>query len=148
MKISRLEYDDKLYIQSWKYTDKYSKFNYALKQDGWLKYCGNRSLCFKVVKDNDIVGVFFFIIENSNEFRILINPKYLNQGFGKKIVFKALKMAYNDLKLNEVSLIVRKNHQVAINLYSKFGFVIIGEEQQIIDNSNIDFFKMKHRYYP
>jgi RimJ/RimL family protein N-acetyltransferase len=75
----------------------------------------------------------------------LINPKYLNQGFGKKIVFKALQMAYNDLKLNEISLIVRKNHQVAINLYSKFGFVITGEEQQTIDNSNIDFFKMKHK---
>ena len=145
MKILKLEYDDKVYIQTWKYADKYSKFNYALKQDGWLKYCNSNSLCFKAIKENDIVGVFFFIIDNNNEFRILINPKYLNQGFGKKIVFKALQMAYNDLKLNEISLIVRKNHQVAINLYSKFGFVITGEEQQTIDNSNIDFFKMKHK---
>lgn len=144
MTITRINTDDKKAITSWKYEDQYAVFNYAIEKDGWLdSYCTNDSqYCFVAKLDDEILGMFLFIIENENEFRVLINPNFLNKGYGKTLTSKALELAFNDLKFKEVSLIVRQNHPVAINLYKKLGFKITSENNEITNGESIKFYKM------
>lgn len=144
MEIRKLSIEDKKEIKNWKYDEQYSEFNYALKDNGWIDTycCGEDTLCFSCKESNSLIGYFIFIEKNNNEFRILINPKYLGKGFGKKIVEEALEMGFKELEFNEINLIVRKHHNVAIKLYETYGFKIIGETTEIIDGSKIDFYKM------
>lgn len=71
-----------------------------------------------------------------------INPDFLNQGYGTKITKEAIKLGFNELKFDEISLIVRKEHKVALDMYTKLGYKIIGEMTEIIENEPIQFFKM------
>ncbi len=145
MNIETLSIEHKEAISSWRYEDEYSAFNYALEKDGWLDlYCTHDSKsCFIAEENSEIIGVFFFIEKKENEFRILINPDFLNKGYGKIITSKAIDLAFKKLHFTKISLIVRKNHPVAIKLYEKLGFEITGEVNEVINNENIEFFKMK-----
>ncbi|WP_321777416.1 GNAT family N-acetyltransferase [Sulfurimonas sp.] len=145
MNIEKLTIENKELISLWRYEGEYSGFNYALEKDGWLdSYCTRDSKsCFIAKKNSEIIGVFFFIEENENEFRILINPGFLNKGYGKTITSKAIDLGFKELLFTKISLIVRKNHPVAIKLYEKLGFKITGETNEKINNENIEFFKMK-----
>ncbi len=147
MTIESLNANDKVSISLWNYEDEHSTFNYALRKGGWIdSYCNtDESLSF-VAKENDsIIGLFFFITSKSNEFRILINPDFLNKGYGKELMKKALEMAFGELNFTEVSLIVRKNHAIAISLYEKMGFMTTGETVEIIEDQEIELLVMtKH----
>ena len=140
MKICKITQNDLNEIEKWKYKNEYSKFNYATKQ--WFQNCCNDKNihCFKAVQYNKILGAFLFQAEN--EFRILINPDYLHKGFGKQLTNKALGIGFDILDFNEISLIVRQEHNLAINLYKSLGFKTVGETKQIIENKEISFFKM------
>lgn len=144
MKILRLSKKDKKTIENWNYKNEYLKFNYALKENGWINiYCSkDSSLCYKVMENTHIVGVFLFILTKSNEFRLLINPDFLNKGYGTKITKEAIKLGFYELKFDEISLIVRKKHKIALDMYTKLGYKIIGETVEIIENESIQFFKM------
>jgi ribosomal protein S18 acetylase RimI-like enzyme len=89
-----------------------------------------------------IVGVFLFIPEKHNEFRVLVNPKMLNRGYGKKITQKAIEIGMKELQYKGISLIVRKEHAVAISLYRKMGFQIVGETIEKIEGEAVDFYRM------
>jgi len=147
MKILTLSDRHKRNISQWSYHNEYAQFNYALQRGGWLdKYCcQTKTDCYVVMDLEEIIGLFLFIVSNNNEFRILINPHFLNQGFGKKIVQKALNMAFEILEFSHITLIVRKSHHVAQNLYLKFGFKFMGEKVESIDGVNIEFYTMKLR---
>ena len=140
MKICKILEFDLLEVKKWKYINNYSKFNYATKQ--WFKNCCNDKNihCYKAVQNNNLLGVFLFQLDN--EFRILINPKYLHKGFGRTITQEALSIGFDILHLDKISLIVRQEHNVAINLYLSLGFKIIGKTKQIVENEEISFFKM------
>jgi len=144
MTISSITTDDKRVISSWKYENQYSGFNYAIEKGGWLdSFCRDDSAyCFTAKINDDILGLFLFITQNENEFRVLINPNFLNKGYGKALTTKALELAFNDLAFHEVSLIVRQNHPIAINLYKKLGFEVVGEKSEKTDGENMDFYKM------
>lgn len=144
MTIKRLTQRNKEEIQQWEYCGEYSAFNYALKQDGWIdKYCCDENHYCYGVEDNDaLIGLFLFIEKYNNEFRVLINPEYLSKGYGKLITNAALKMAFEELKFTEISLIVRQNHTVAIKLYEKLGFVRVGETTQMVNGEDVDFYEM------
>lgn len=144
LKIRKLTNEDKELIKNWRYSQEYSEFNYALKTNGWIDSycCGVDTLCFSCKEGENIIGYFIFIERNENEFRILINPDYLGKGFGKKIVKKALEMGFEELEFESITLIVRKYHEVAIKLYKTYGFEIVGEKTEIIENQSIDFYKM------
>jgi len=54
-------------------------------------------------------------------------------------------MAFEILEFSHITLIVRKSHHVAQNLYLKFGFKFMGEKVESIDGVNIEFYTMKLR---
>lgn len=83
-----------------------------------------------------------FISSKDNEFRILINPNSLSKGYGKLLTKEAFKIAFEDLKFQKISLIVRKSHAVAISLYEKMGFNMAGEVNEIINGEELEFYKM------
>lgn len=137
--------EDKLIVKNWYYDQDYSVFNYAIKENGWLdQYCNQiESLCYKVVKNTNLVGIFLFIPERMNEFRILINPDFLHMGYGTRIMDKAMTFGLKILKFDTISLIVRTEHIIAINLYKKFGFSVKSELTEIINGEKIHFLKME-----
>ena len=145
MTIEVLNTNDKASISLWNYQAEHSGFNYALRKGGWIEsYCDtDESHCF-IAKENDsIIGIFFFIVSKSNEFRILINPDFLNKGYGKELTKKALEIGFEQLNMKEISLIVRKNHHIAITLYKKIGFITTGETVETIDGQEMEFLIMK-----
>ncbi len=140
MQIEKLNNSDKELVQKWRYKNEFEQFNYAFKKDGWIDLYHLQ--CYSCKKKEEIIGLFFFIKQKNNEFRILINPNHLNKGFAKEILGKAIDMGFNELKLNEIFLLVRKNHHIAINLYERFGFKIFGETKEMINSIEVEFFKM------
>lgn len=144
MEIEKLSKENKELIKNWRYEEQYKEFNYALKENGWIdSYCCEEdTLCFVCKEYEEIIGFFIFIEKNENEFRILINPNYLSQGFGKKILEEALTIGFKELEFEQIILIVRKYHNVAIKLYEAYGFKTIGETTEIIEGSQLDFYKM------
>ena len=136
---------DKEMISLWRYSKDLEGFNYALEKGGWLDcYCmSNDSQCYVAKKDFNIIGVFLFIPSRDNEFRILINPSFLSQGYGKILTIEAFKIAFESLKLESISLIVRQTHLVAISLYKKMGFIMSGEVKELTNGKEMAFFKMK-----
>jgi len=145
MTISQLTTDDKKLISLWKYQGDYAKFNYAIEENGWLdSYCKDEcKYCFLAKIEDKILGLFLFIPENENEFRVLINPDFLNKGYGKKLTSKALEIAFDTLAFHTVTLIVRQDHPVAIGLYEKLGFKTSSELIQNIEGEDIPFYKMQ-----
>lgn len=144
MTIRAITLKDKESISLWKYPDQYSGFNYAVEDGGWLDlYCkSDCDYCFVAELEKNILGLFLFIPHKENEFRILINPDYLNRGYGKALTSQALAMAFTQLSFQEVSLIVRQNHPVAINLYRTLGFKIVAQKSEITNGEKLEFFKM------
>ena len=144
MKINTLNQDDKLEILQWKYTGEYASFNYAIEVNGWIdKYCCDASShCFGVRDEGTLIGVFMFIEKYENEFRVLIHPDHLSRGYGKRVTNEALKIGFDSLELEKISLIVRKNHPVAIRLYEKLGFVRVGEKTQTLNGEEMEFYTM------
>lgn len=141
MRIEKITAPDREIIALWRYENAYAVFNYALEKDGWLDlYCKDRcEHCFVAKEKEQIIGMFLFITQNENEFRLLINPKFLSKGYGKTVTTKALEMGFDTLSFKKISLMVRKNHPVAIKLYQKLGFNIVGEKTQLLNNEPIDF---------
>ncbi|NOQ31250.1 MAG: GNAT family N-acetyltransferase [Helicobacteraceae bacterium] len=142
--IKNLSEADKRDISTWKYSSEYSTFNYATEKNGWIdKYCCEKNAyCYGVKDNNELVGLFMFIQKYENEFRILINPSCLSQGYGKQITNEALRIGFEELNLEQISLIVRQNHPVAIKLYEKLGFEIVGETTQPLNGEQMNFYKM------
>jgi len=145
MIIKKINESDKKLIALWQYEEEHSGFNYALRENGWTDcYCAHDDTnCYVAKVDEEIIGIFLFIAHKSNEFRILINPAFLSKGYRKIITNKALDIGFNELKFEYISLIVRQNHTIAINLYEKMGFVRDGETKEIVDNQEIDFYIMR-----
>ena len=142
--IQKLSKEEKHVITKWRYSGDYASFNYAVEGGGWIEsYCTqDDSPCYCCIEEEMIVGMFLFIPEKNNEFRLLINPEMLNQGYGKKITNEAIEIGIKELHYNQISLIVRKNHAVAIALYQKMGFEIVGETMEEIDGEEVDFYRM------
>jgi len=145
MRVDTLKKIDRSLISKWHYDQPYEQFNYALREGGWIdSYCKDEeSPCFVCRLDDIVLGVFLFIPSNNNEFRVLVNPSYLNMGYGKDITKEAITTGFGLLSYDVISLIVRKNHNIAISMYKKIGFKIIGDKSEYIDGMVVEFHVMR-----
>ncbi|WP_217177991.1 GNAT family N-acetyltransferase [Methanoplanus limicola] len=105
------------------------------------KYCKLFNHTFYILKyDGDVVGYCIYyihiklenlkLIKKATLYSIAITHKERKKGFAKIL----LKESINELKFNNISkiaLYVDCKNQAAINLYKSYGFIIIGETENI-----------------
>lgn len=69
--------------------------------------------------------------DRSAEIGLSIGDKaYWNQGYGQETVRLLLRHGFNTLNLNRIVLQVLENHNRAIHIYEKAGFVLEGRQRQ------------------
>lgn len=87
---------------------------YVLKIDGWI--IGHMSIQLRPQ------------LNSINIFHVFIDRSYRSKGYSKLLIDKALKYAKTN-KIEKVTLGVVKNNPIAIELYQKYGFKIVGENK-------------------
>lgn len=93
-----------------------------------------------IVEDNTMVGhIEFDKIDHHNKTavlsRVIINPVLRGKGLGHEIVQSSLAMAFNNLKLNQVTLRVYDFNTSAIACYKAAGFSMVSSIQDPNKNS-------------
>jgi ribosomal-protein-alanine N-acetyltransferase len=80
---------------------------------------------------------FWFIVDEAHISTLAVHPHYRGQGIGEQLLQDAL----NDAVLKGAlvaTLEVRISNDVAVNLYRKFGFEVIGERPRYYRDNNED----------
>lgn len=95
--------------------------------------------------NNEIIGYVF--VHNKKDkgfiFNLIVKPKYRGQGFGKILIKDAIN------KFGGIDLTVKKKNDIAVNLYKKNGFKIVGN-----GNSEAEYYmklskkKLNEEYEP
>lgn len=100
---------------------------------GMLKDPKNKGKNLVAVLGEDIVGVVFYnTLDNGNgDIGVFVDRKYRGKGIGTKILEGLIKKTNNTLEVT----IFAKNK--SINLYRKFGFAQVGEDQKEFFDKNI-----------
>ena len=76
------------------------------------------------------------------EFRIALRGDKAGQGLGRIITDNTLAIGFNEIGLERIHLIVRKNNPRAIGLYRKIKFVSCGECRKTVNNKPAAFLMM------
>jgi len=100
------------------------------------------SKCLACFEDNEIVGFLdFSVIYNKIEINdIFVNEQYRNLGIASKL----LEHMINSVEeIENITLEVRVDNEIAIKLYKKFGFEIIGTRKNYY--KDIDGYLMERR---
>ena len=103
-------------------------FSVPFKKEDFISYLNDPYWNFLVAKvDGVVVGYLSYIVLFSEA--TLVNVAVLPEYRGKKIgqaLLHELVMIADSSELTSICLEVRKSNQVAINLYTKYGFVTVG----------------------
>jgi RimJ/RimL family protein N-acetyltransferase len=136
-------------IKLWpSYPEEFKDLDYALRDSGWIdEYQGLDSTRIYIAEESDIAIGFTILSKDSAtsreaEFRIALNPDYLGQGFGKKLTRMTLEKGFQELGLQRIYLIVRRNNHRARRLYENRGFMGTGECRKEIQGIMVDLFEM------
>lgn len=117
--------------------------DYALREYGWFDEFMRRpkTSIYIAHSNKQIVGFSLLSItaEGVAEFRIAIHPRWTGKGVGREVVFATLKAGFQQINLNQIYLIVRKNNHRAAKLYESIGFALTGESVHTIQGEYIDF---------
>ncbi|HEL2376941.1 GNAT family N-acetyltransferase [Streptococcus suis] len=106
---------------------------YSLAQ-AWLYKDSGMILPYAVVSGRKVVGFAMLSIEPKDNsyylWRLLIDKKYQNQGFGKEVIRQVLRRAKDDQQCHKVTVnYVIGNHKMRYIL-EKLGFQSVGLEGQ------------------
>ncbi|HWQ19556.1 MAG TPA: GNAT family N-acetyltransferase [Methanotrichaceae archaeon] len=149
MKLREMSLDDMAIIKGWPaYPDEFEDLDYALREEGWIdEFSGKAGTTIFTGEENKIIAGFTILSKDSSigtlaEFRIAINPAMLGLGLGKELARMTLKKGFQELRLNKIYLIVRKNNRRAKQLYERLGFRYSGECQKEIHGMIVDLFEM------
>ncbi|EIN8284890.1 UDP-4-amino-4,6-dideoxy-N-acetyl-beta-L-altrosamine N-acetyltransferase [Campylobacter coli] len=109
-----------------KYIDFQEHLNFitTLKKDQTKKY-------FLVLKDDEIIGVIYFIniTQDSCEFGLYVKPNL--KGVGQILMQEIKKYAFENLKTKELKACVFKQNKRALDLYLKNNFCIEYEDENM-----------------
>lgn len=136
--------EDVTEIKDWPpYSDRFAQMDYALREHGWLHEFMRRpkTSVYIAHSNNKIVGFSLLSITTANaaEFRIAIHPRWTGKGVGREVAFATLNAGFQQLNLDQIYLIVRKNNHHAAKLYESIGFDLTGESVHMIQGEYIDF---------
>lgn len=82
-------------------------------------------------------GCFWAILEEAHITLLAIHPDYQGKGLGKLLLCALLNDAVNR-KLERATLEVKASNQVALSLYTKFGFKIAGRRKGYYQDTGED----------
>ncbi len=134
-------------INNWPdYIDDFAQMNYALREHGWLDEFSRRPKTWIYIADLDkqVVGFSLLSItaDGKAEFRIAMHPRWTGKGLGREVTLATLKTGFQQLNLDRIYLIVRKNNHRAAKLYENIGFTMTGESVHAIHGKFIEFIDM------
>ena len=104
----------------------------------------NKLAIYHVAKDNGAcVGYagFWNVSGEGDVTNVAVLPEYRRRGVGSSLVAEMVKTAEN-LKLELLTLEVRKSNVAAQKLYEKFGFEILGERKRYYSDNGEDAYIM------
>ena len=104
----------------------------------------NKLAIYHVAKDNGTcVGYagFWNVSGEGDVTNVAVLPEYRRRGVGSSLVAEMVKTAEN-LKLELLTLEVRKSNVAAQKLYEKFGFEILGERKRYYSDNGEDAYIM------
>ena len=104
----------------------------------------NKLAIYHVAKDNGAcVGYagFWNVSGEGDVTNVAVLPEYRRRGVGSSLVAEMLKTA-ESLKLELLTLEVRKSNIAAQKLYEKFGFEILGERKRYYSDNGEDAYIM------
>ncbi len=149
MKLKKMNEQDITVIKIWRvYPEEFKDLDYALREMGWIDQFSRREDTKIYTGEEDGVIVGFTILSKENcsdsqaEFRIALNPDMLGQGIGRTLAQMTIEEGFQELGLNEIYLIMRKNNRRARMLYEHIGFRYSGECSKEICGTMVDLFKM------
>ncbi len=93
-----------------------------------------------IIKKGEAIISYFIMYCVADEVHILnlaVHPDYRRQGYGTKLLDYVL-TNFKQEKGIEFFLEVRESNSIAINLYRKFGFEIIGKRRRYYSETNED----------
>ncbi len=101
---------------------------------------------FSIINENDNMIGYLTIrkikkIRKKAIFGIVIDPKFINKGYGTESIKLFLKYYFDELKMRVLILQVAKFNKRAIKCYQKCGFEIINEYKNVFENQSIDISK-------
>jgi RimJ/RimL family protein N-acetyltransferase/catechol 2,3-dioxygenase-like lactoylglutathione lyase family enzyme len=139
---------DDITIENWPaYPPEFADLDYALRKDGWIAEFRDQPNAQVYVAERAGALIAFSILaltaKGEAEFRIALRADKAGQGLGRIITAKTLQIGFEEIGLQRIHLIVRKNNPRAIGLYQCLNFAPCGECQMIINNKPTDFLKME-----
>lgn len=90
------------------------------------------------------MGCLWSIVEEAHITLLGIHPDYRRQGLGEFLLCNLLKDAL-ERQLKWATLEVKTNNSVAISLYEKFGFKIVGKRQRYYQKTGEDAFVLWYK---
>lgn len=114
----------------------------AIKQ--FLSFDCNKILCVKI--NSKVVSYISFtlIVDEIQICNIATHCNFKNQGFASKLLKNLLKFA-KDNGVSTIYLEVRKSNSIAINLYQKFNFDIVGTRKNFYANPTEDAYVFSYQ---
>ena len=110
----------------------------------------NRLAVYFTAKDNGkCVGYagFWNVSGEGDVTNVAVLPEYRRMGVGSSLVAEMIKTA-EKLKLEMLTLEVRKSNTAAQKLYEKFGFEILGERKRYYSDNGEDAYIMTRMFTP
>lgn len=77
-------------------------------------------------KDRKVIGQFEFFSEDNSLWAVRIDDNFRGKGYGYIFLNEFLNYIRKKTKIKDIKLNVKNDNEVAINLYKKLGFEIIG----------------------
>jgi diamine N-acetyltransferase len=139
---------DEITIENWpSYPPEFADLDYALRQGGWIEEFRDLAHARVYVAEQAGELIAFTTLsltaQEEAEFRIALRADKLGQGLGRIITDKTSAIGFDEIGLQCIHLIVRKNNPRAIALYRQMKFSHCGECQLIVNHKPIDFLKME-----
>lgn len=139
---------DEIIIENWPaYPAEFVALDHALRQAGWIaQFRGQPNARIYVAEQSGELIAFTILClsaQGEAEFRIALRADKIGRGFGRIISDRTLQIGFDELGLQRIHLIVRKNNPRAIELYRQRRFSLCGECQLIVNHKLTDFLKME-----
>ena len=93
-----------------------------------------------VLKDNDcLVGyaIIYEVLGEAEIHRIAVSSEYRRMGYGEIILSKCIESLMND-NIEKLHLEVKSSNAIAISLYKKLGFELVGMRKNYYADNNDD----------